>query len=253
MAFKTYPHKHFFSPSSHDYFPYYSDSYAIDPVSCLPLTPFPFTNPPASPSEAFSSCLPNRRSNSLSTLITDAASISKAVRSGAEDGLAIGVSWGTQVFNSFVAVAKAGCRDKVVKASAQVRVGHARCGCGDADAGIDVAGVGFLVVEGRFAATVLQKRVLVGLERHCAQVPGPLIHGFDDEGVIIGGALEDWWCDLSFAISAQMHGVSSEQKPHGSGGAMAAIDDEEEDVVGRLGGRRALYCDVKSISTPSSI
>lgn len=54
------------------------------------------------------------------------------------------------------------------------------------------------------------------------------------------------------AISAQMQGVSLEQKPHWSGGATAGMEDDavEVDVV-RIGGRRVANCDVKSISVSS--
>lgn len=75
----------------------------------------------------------------------------------------------------------------------------------------------------RVAASDLQKRVLVELERHWAQVPGPLAQGFSFTGAgLAGGCVPDEWedrlaeLDASAAISAQMHGVPSWQNPQGS-------------------------------------
>ena len=101
----------------------------------------------------------------------------------------------------------------------------------------------------REAARLLQKRVLLGSAWHCAQVPGPLTQGLAVDGMVggteeedmetspsDGGGVnadrrgrrdEDGMCDgcgreveraasCSAAISAQMQGVPSEQKPQGS-------------------------------------
>lgn len=153
--------------------------------------------------------------------------------------------------NSSVAAEKAGWRDRVVKASAQVRVGPG--------GGADEFSWVLSVVRERLAATDLQKSVLVGLEMHCAHVPGPLAQGLEVVGPLViccleetgrdDGGLASWCRKLSFDISAQMQGVPSEQKPQGSGGAVAGIDEDAvEDEVVRVGGRRVENWAVKSIS-----
>lgn len=96
----------------------------------------------------------------------------------------------------------------------------------------------------REAASVLQKRVLRGSARHWAQVPGPLAQGFvawlmggrvtsERASPSEGGGVNwemDWMgarrlaskvrlrCCSWAAISAQMQGVPSWQKPQGSTG-----------------------------------
>ena len=52
----------------------------------------------------------------------------------------------------------------------------------------------------------------------------------------------------SLANSAQRQVVPSEQKPQGSGSAVAAVEDAVEAEVVRTGGRRVENCAVKSIS-----
>ena len=52
----------------------------------------------------------------------------------------------------------------------------------------------------------------------------------------------------SLASSAQRQGVPSEQKPQGSGSAVAAVEDAVEAEVVRVGRRRVENCAVKSIS-----
>lgn len=66
------------------------------------------------------------------------------------------------------------------------------------------------------AASDLQNSVLFELERHWAQVPGPLTQGFSFTGAGLAeiyavDELEDLLAvpDVSAAISAQMHGVPS--------------------------------------------
>lgn len=124
-------------------------------------------------------------------------------------------------------------------------------------------GVALLKIEKRLAATDLQKRALVGFERHWGQVPGPLEQGLEavlpfvscclTAGGKGGIGFVSWlWRVRSLAISAQIQGVSSEQKPHRSGGAIAGMveDAAEVDVV-KAGGRWLANCDVKSISVMS--
>lgn len=149
--------------------------------------------------------------------------------------------------NSSVAAEKAGCLLRVLKASAQVRAGPG--------AGGGPEEVVRFCTEERLAATDLQKRVLIGSERHWEQVPGPLAQGsvgsLLSEGCRDRGDLLLWyWRAPSLATSAQIHGVPSEQKPHGSGGAIAGMVDDavEVDVVRVGGGRVMANCDVKSIS-----
>lgn len=69
---------------------------------------------------------------------------------------------------------------------------------------LGVEGRGTVLGRLRFAATDLQKRVLVGLARHWGQVPGPLMPGSSG-----GAALVGWVLLLSLASSAQMQGVPS--------------------------------------------
>ena len=93
------------------------------------------------------------------------------------------------------------------------------------------------------------------------QVPGPLTQGFEvlvsvkaDSGgvgnVDAGGLRER--SGRSWASSAQRQAVPSEQKPQGSGGAVAATEDEVEAELVRVEGRRVENCAVKSISEPVS-
>ena len=100
---------------------------------------------------------------------------------------------------------------------------------------------------GRVAARDLQKRVLVGFERHCAQVPGPLMQGFEVFTVVIAGSGGVGNVDAgglrarsgrSLASSAQRQVVPSEQKPHGSGIAVAVMDEEVKAEVVSVRGRR---------------
>lgn len=153
----------------------------------------------------------NRLSKYRKTPITLAASTSMAARplrpslTGRSRGLGRVCSFGSHVEISSLAREKFGCRERVVKASAQVRVKD-----GDEDWAIEGGGGrgpgfrGAVVVEGalcdmqhppsapfppqqqpavgvplpdREAASVLQKKVLCGSVRHCAHVPGPLAHG----------------------------------------------------------------------------
>ena len=89
------------------------------------------------------------------------------------------------------------------------------------------------------------------------QVPGPLMQGFevlvlvvaDSGGVgkVDAGSLRER-SGRSLASSAQRQAVPSEQKPQGSGNAVAATEDEVEAEVVRAGGRRVENCAVKSIS-----
>lgn len=107
------------------------------------------------------------------------------------------------------------------------------------------------------AASDLQKSVLVGLERHCVQVPGPLMQGFDVSGSVaaISGGVGKVDAGVlrarsrgSLANSAQRQFVLSEQKPQGSGSAVAAMEEEFEAEVVKVGGRLLENWDVKSIS-----
>ena len=108
------------------------------------------------------------------------------------------------------------------------------------------------------AARDLQKSVLVGLERHWEQVPGPLMQGFEvlvlvviansgGVGKVDAGGLRER-SGRSLDSSAQRQVVPSEQKPQGSGSAVAAMMDEVEAELVRTGGRRVENCAVKSIS-----
>ena len=145
-----------------------------------------------------------------------------------------------------------------MKASAQLRV----------DPGVVAWSVAVLVVEDRelgfmdlVAARDLQKSVLVGLERHWVQLPGPLMQGFEvlmfvvansgGVGRVDAGGLRARF-GRSLANSAQRQVVPSEQKPQGSGGAVAAIEDEIEAELVKVGGCRLENCAVKSISEPLS-
>lgn len=123
-------------------------------------------------------------------------------------------------------------------------------------------GESWLGFRGLVVARDLQKSVLVGLDRHWAQVPGPLIHGFEVLGLVVadsgsigkvvaGGLTAR--SGRSFASSAQRQVVSSEQKPQGSGIPVAATEDEVEAEVARVGGRREENCAVKSISKLVSV
>jgi len=107
--------------------------------------------------------------------------------------------------------------------------------------------LGVLTDWAREAASDLQNSVLLGSARHCAQEPGPEAHpdgretgGMEIETSPSDGGGVNWssclaaltagtgrlrltdtcsWCcacSCSAAISAQIHGVPSEQKPHGS-------------------------------------
>lgn len=107
------------------------------------------------------------------------------------------------------------------------------------------------------AASDLQKSVLVELERHCVQVPGPLMQGFDVPGlyVAISGGVGKVDAGVlrarsgrSLANSAQRQVVLSEQKPQGSGSAVAAMEDEFDAEVVKVEGRLVEKWDVKSIS-----
>ena len=79
-----------------------------------------------------------------------------------------------------MAAEKPGWRDRVVKASAQVNLASF-----DGAAALDGVFGCLLVLVGRgqLAATNLQKSVLVGLDRHWAQVPGPLMQGSESPDV----------------------------------------------------------------------
>lgn len=84
--------------------------------------------------------------------------------------------WGTQVARSADAWSKPGWRLRTVKASAQLSV----------EPWLAVWSVALFLMgrsvsdfTGLVAARVLQKSVLVGLERHWVQVPGSLMQGFE--------------------------------------------------------------------------
>ena len=89
------------------------------------------------------------------------------------------------------------------------------------------------------------------------QLPGPLMQGFvvlvlagansGGVGKVDAGGLTER-SGRSLASSAQRQGVPSEQKPQGSGSAVAAMEDDVEPEVVRGGGRRVENCAVKSIS-----
>ena len=155
--------------------------------------------------------------------------------------------------SSDVAWSKPGWRLRTVKASAQLMV----------EPSVDswfvlsfVARMGTLGFLDLVAARDLQKRVLVGLERHWVQVPGPLMQGSkvlllvvaDSGGVgkLDSGGLRAR-SGRSLASSAQRQVVPSEQKPQGSGSAVAAMEDEVETEAVKVGGWRE-NCAVKSIS-----
>lgn len=215
--------------------------------------------------------------------MTLAASTSNAVRC-TPPGTA--VSFGIHVPSSSLARSKAGWRLSVAKVSAQVRVMPEMASVveGDVDAAaVDLtangvaevavmmllglvtgaAGWGERKVFERVAARDLQKRVLAGLARHWAHVPGPLMQGFipDDNGFLdtaldggiwIGsvevGSSGPW----SVAISAQIQGDSSWQKPQGSGRFGAGAEGFEVEFA-RFWGRRLEKWAVKSISSISSV
>ena len=89
------------------------------------------------------------------------------------------------------------------------------------------------------------------------QVPGPLMQGFEVPMLVIADSGGVGKVDVgglktrsgrSLASSAQRQVVPSEQKPHGSGSAVAAMEDEVETEVVRIGGCRVENCAVKSIS-----
>lgn len=95
-----------------------------------------------------------------------------------------------------MAAEKAGWRLSVVKASAQVRFGPDD-GAADPDAAF--LDDGLSIVDERLAATDLQKRVLIGFERHWAHVPGPLAHGLETEMPLADCEFEGggwYWDDL---------------------------------------------------------
>ena len=158
------------------------------------------------------------------------------------------------MLNSEVAWSKPGWRLRIVKASAQLRV----------ELWVVVCSVVFFVVGetrsrfmGLVAASDLQKSVLVELERHCVQVPGPLMQEFEVSGLVVaisGGVgkvdagVLSARSGRSLANSAQRQVVLSEQKPQGSGSAVATMEDEFETEVVRVVGRRVENWDVKSIS-----
>ena len=115
--------------------------------------------------------------------------------------------------------------------------------------------VGFIV--GLVAARDLQKSVLVGLERHWVQLPGPLMQGFEGLELAVAGSGGVGKVDagiltarsgVSLASSAQRQVVPSEQNPHGSGSAVAAVVEEVEMELVRVGGCRVENWAVKSIS-----
>ena len=158
------------------------------------------------------------------------------------------------MLNSEVAWSKPGWRLRIVKASAQLSV----------ELWVVVCSVLFFVVGetrsrfiGLVAARDLQKSVLVELERHCVQVPGPLMQEFEVPGLVVAisggvGKVDAGGLSAlsgrSLANSAQRQVVLSEQKPQGSGSAVAAMEDEFEAEAARIGGRRVENWDVKSIS-----
>ena len=123
------------------------------------------------------------------------------------------------MLNSEVAWSKPGWRLKIVKASAQLSVELWVVVC---------SAVSFVVGEtiadfvGLVAARDLQKSVLVELERHCVQVPGPLMQEFEVLDLVVAfsggvGNVDAGGLSArsgrSLANSAQRQVVLSEQKP----------------------------------------
>lgn len=156
--------------------------------------------------------------------------------------------------SSEVAWSKPGWRLRTVKASAHLRVEPRVVAWSVVLVVAEKSGSGFI---GLVTARDLQKSVLVGLERHWVQVPGPLMQGFEVLVLLVavsGGVGKVDAGDLrarsgrSLASSAQRQVVPSEQKPQGSGSTAAAMEDEVEAEVVRFGGRRVENCAVKSIS-----
>ena len=157
------------------------------------------------------------------------------------------------MFNSEVAWSKPGWRLRTVKASAQLRVEPCFVAWSVVLFIVGDSGSRFICL---VAARDLQNRVLVGLERHWVQVPGPLMQGFEVLILVVAGSGGVGKVDAgafearsgrSLASSAQRQVVPSEQKPQGSGSAVAVMDKVEAEVV-RVGGRRVENCAVKSIS-----
>lgn len=161
---------------------------------------------------------------------------------------------GIHAVNSEVACSKPGWRLRTVKASAQLRAEPLVFAW---FVGLFVVGKGRLACVRLAAARDLQKSVLIGLERHWVQLPGPLIQGFEEVALVVADSGGVGKVDAgsvrarsgrSLASSAQRQVVPSEQKPQESGSAVAAVEDAVEPEVVRAGGRRVENCAVKSIS-----
>lgn len=162
--------------------------------------------------------------------------------------------WGIQVARSAVAWSKPGWRLRTVKASAQLSVEPWLVSWLVVLFRMGGSVLGFI---GLVAARDLQKSVLVGLDRHWVQVPGPLMQGFEEFTLVVADSGGVGKVDAGglrarsgrvLASSAQRQVVPFEQKPQGSGSAVAIMEEEDEFEVERVGGRRVENCAVKSIS-----